>query len=212
MLENSAWEQLVNRLHSPEDREKIEWAIGSIVSGDSKKIQKFMVFSGAPATGKSTVMNIIRMMFDDRNCVTLDPKSLTDTRSAFQAAVFKSGPLVAFSDDADLSRIADGSLFNSIISHDTVTIAEKYKPYYSKRLTAFLFVGTTGQVDLSSVALRRVLDVRTTGDIFDSFEYGALMKRVEFELDSIAHHCLEVYRSLGADYYKDYRPSQVAPS
>jgi len=37
----SAWDELVGTLYSVEERAKIEWAIGSIVAGDSKKIQKF---------------------------------------------------------------------------------------------------------------------------------------------------------------------------
>ena len=38
----SAWDELVGRLYSQPERKKIEWAIGSVVSGDSKKIQKFV--------------------------------------------------------------------------------------------------------------------------------------------------------------------------
>ena len=38
-----AYETLISTLYSEEERAKIEWAIGAIVSGDSKKIQKFMV-------------------------------------------------------------------------------------------------------------------------------------------------------------------------
>ena len=60
----SAWDELVSVLYSPEERHKIEWAIGSIVNGDSKTIQKFFVFYGAPKTGKSTILNIIEKMFE----------------------------------------------------------------------------------------------------------------------------------------------------
>jgi replication-associated recombination protein RarA len=47
-------------LYAPSERMKIEWAIGAIVNGDSKKLQKFLVMYGAPGTGKSTVINIIQ--------------------------------------------------------------------------------------------------------------------------------------------------------
>ena len=60
----SAYEKLMSTLYSEEERQKIEWAIGSIVSGDSKKLQKFMVLYGAAGTGKSTVLNIIQELFD----------------------------------------------------------------------------------------------------------------------------------------------------
>ena len=39
----SAWDELVGTLYSPEERAKIEWAIGAVLSGDSKKLQKFLV-------------------------------------------------------------------------------------------------------------------------------------------------------------------------
>ena len=35
-----AYDKLISTLYSPEERHKIEWSIGSIVSGDSKHIQK----------------------------------------------------------------------------------------------------------------------------------------------------------------------------
>ena len=58
----SAYNKLMSTLYSEEERHKIEWAIGSIVSGDSKKIQKFMVLYGAAGTGKSTILNIIQCL------------------------------------------------------------------------------------------------------------------------------------------------------
>src|SRR5690606_10273707 len=60
----SAWDELVGTLYSVEERAKIEWAIGAIVSGDAKKIQKFLVLYGPAGTGKSTILNIIQMLFD----------------------------------------------------------------------------------------------------------------------------------------------------
>ena len=60
----SAWNEMISTLYDPEERQKIEWAIGSIVSGESKTLQKFLVFYGSAGTGKSTVLNIIQQMFD----------------------------------------------------------------------------------------------------------------------------------------------------
>ena len=60
----AAYDELMTTLYTPEEREKIEWAIGSIVNGDSKKIQKFLVLYGPPGSGKSTILNIIQKMFD----------------------------------------------------------------------------------------------------------------------------------------------------
>ena len=62
--DSSAYDALMSTLYSEEERHKIEWAMGSIVSGESKKLQKFMVLYGAAGTGKSTVLNIIQQLFD----------------------------------------------------------------------------------------------------------------------------------------------------
>ena len=59
-----AWDLIVSTLYSEKERHKIEWCIGSIVTGDSKKIQKFAVLYGAAGTGKSTILNIIQQLFD----------------------------------------------------------------------------------------------------------------------------------------------------
>ena len=71
----SAYDHLMEVLYSPEERHKIEWAIGSIVSGDSKKIQKFLVLYGAAGTGKSTVLNIVQSLFEGYYAV-FDAKAL----------------------------------------------------------------------------------------------------------------------------------------
>ena len=90
----SAWDELLSTLYSPVERAKIEWAIGSIVAGDSKKIQKFIVFYGPPGTGKSTILNIIGQLFEGY-CTSFDGKALGSSNSAFATEVFKHNPLVA---------------------------------------------------------------------------------------------------------------------
>ncbi len=144
--EHSAWDELVGTLYSEEERAKIEWAIGAVVSGDSKKIQKFLVFYGPGGTGKDMQMN------------------------------------------------------------------EKYKPSYTSRVNAFLFMGTNLPVKISdakSGIIRRLIDVHPTGVIIPANHYHALMSRIDFELGAIAHHCLEVYRAMGKNYYNSYRPTEM---
>ena len=89
-----AWDQIVGTLYSEEEREKIEWAIGAVVSGDSKHIQKFLVFYGPPGSGKSTILNIIQKLFHGYTAV-FDARELAGNNNAFATAAFKSNPLVA---------------------------------------------------------------------------------------------------------------------
>src|SRR3954465_13417650 len=89
-----AWDELTSTLYSPPERAKIEWAIGSIVSGDSKSIQKFFVLYGAPGTGKSTILNIIQALFEGYT-TTFDAKALGSSNASFATDVFRHNPLVA---------------------------------------------------------------------------------------------------------------------
>ena len=203
----SAWNRLMSTLYSDPEREKIEWAIGSIVSGDSKKIQKFMVFYGAAGTGKSTVINIIEQLFSGY-CSVFDAKALGSSSNAFALEAFKSNPLVAIQHDGDLSRIEDNTRLNSLVSHEMMTVNEKFKSTYSNRFKCFLIMGTNKPVkitDAKSGLIRRLIDVSPSGNKLSSRDYKETMKKISFELGAIAHHCLEVYQN-DPGKYDDYIP------
>lgn len=190
-----AYDELMTTLYSPEERHKIEWAIGSIVTGDSKKIQKFFVLYGAPGTGKSTVLKIIQKMFDGY-CSAFDAKALASSSNAFALEAFKSDPLIAIQHDGDLSKIEDNARLNSLVSHEEMMVNEKFKATYATRFEAMIFMGTNKPVkitDAKSGLLRRLIDVTPTGDKLTAKEYDRVMKQIEFELGAIAYHCRDVY-------------------
>ena len=110
-----AFKKLISTLYTEEERLKIEWAIGSIVTGDSKSIQKFMVLYGAAGTGKSTILNIIQQLFEGYYSV-FDAKALGSSSNSFALEAFKSNPLVAIQHDGDLSKIEDNTRLNSLVS------------------------------------------------------------------------------------------------
>lgn len=209
--DTSAWQELLGTLYSPEERQKIEWAIGSIVSGDSKKIQKFFVFYGPPATGKSTILNCIQNLFDGYT-TAFDGKALGSSNAAFATEVFKYNPLVAIQHDGDLSRLEENARLNSIIAHEKMTMNEKYKPSYTSRVDAMLFIGTNQPVKISdakSGIIRRLIDVHPTGVKIPARHYATLLNQIDFELGAIAHRCLSVYLEMGKNYYNSYRPLEM---
>ena len=205
-----AYEKLISTLYSEEERHKIEWAIGSIISGDSKKIQKFMVLYGAAGTGKSTILNIIQQLFDGYYSV-FDAKALGSSNNSFALEAFKSNPLVAIQHDGDLSRIEDNTRLNSLVSHELMTVNEKFKSAYSSQFKCFLFMGTNKPVkitDAKSGLLRRLIDVHPSGNKLSPKEYKKIVKQISFELGGIANHCLEVYLS-DPGAYDDYIPTSM---
>lgn len=203
----SAWDKLISTLYSPEERHKIEWSIGAIVTGDSKHIQKFMVFYGSAGTGKSTILNVIQKLFEGYYSV-FDARALGSSSNSFALESFKTNPLVAIQHDGDLSRIEDNTRLNSLVSHELMTVNEKFKAAYSNRFNAFLYMGTNKPVkitDAKSGLIRRLIDVTPSGNKLSKREYDDVTKRIDFELGAIAKYCEDIYRK-DPGAYDDYVP------
>lgn len=190
-----AYEKLISTLYSEGERHKIEWGIGAIVTGASKTLQKFMVFYGAAGTGKSTILNIIQMLFEGYYSV-FDAKALGSASNSFALEAFKTNPLVAIQHDGDLSKIEDNTRLNSLVSHELMTVNEKFKSTYSNKFNAFLLMGTNKPVKITdgkSGLIRRLIDVTPSGNKLGVKEYIKAMREVPFELGGIACHCRDVY-------------------
>lgn len=203
-----AYEELMSTLYDPEEREKLEWAVGAIIAGDAKSIQKFIVMYGEAGSGKSTFLNIVQALFEGYYTI-FDAKELTSNNSSFATEMFKTNPLVAIQHDGDLSRIEDNTRLNSIVSHEEIIVNEKFKSKYSLRCNAFLFMGTNRPVRITeakSGVIRRLIDVHPSGRRVPSRRYDTLVGQIQFELGAIASHCLEVYRTLGKTFFNSYRP------
>lgn len=208
--DHKCWDEIVDTLYDPSERHKIEWAIGSIVSGDSKFIQKFCVFYGDHGTGKGTIMKIIDRMFDGY-CVAFSAKNLGSANKDFALEPFKDNPLVAIDQDGDLSHIEDNTRLNTLVSHEEMTVNEKFKAQYGMKFSTMLFIGSNKPVkitDSRSGIIRRLIDISPSGRTIPYKKYLQLMKGVAFEYGAIAQHCLDVYES-DPYYYNNYIPKDM---
>ena len=206
----SAYDELMSTLYSPGEREKIEWAIGAIVDGDSKKIQKFLVLYGPPGSGKSTILNIVQKLFEGYWSV-FDSKVLGSSSNAFALEAFKTNPLVAIQHDGDLSRIEDNTRLNSLVSHETMLVNEKFRSQYASQFKCFMFLGTNKPVritDAKSGLIRRLIDVEPSGEKIPAKKYRDLVSKVDFELGGIAWHCKEIYEE-NKHLYDEYVPTRM---
>ena len=77
------------------------------------------------------------------------------------------------------------------------------------RVNSMLFMGTNRPVkitDAKSGIIRRLIDVKPTGELLDPDTYQECMGQVQYELGAIANHCLKVYKKYGKHYYDGYKP------
>ena len=207
----TAYEELMNTIYAPEERDKLEWAVGAIITGDAKELHKFIVLYGPQGSGKSTFIGILEKLFKGYYAI-FDAQSLTSRSNQFGTDAFSQNPLVGIQHDGDLSGIEDNSLLNSITAHEEIIINGKYKETYTSRIYAFLFMGTNKPVkitDAMSGIIRRLIDVTPTGNTLPINRYEVIMNQIDFELGAIAYHCVQRYRELGKNYYKDYIPMNM---
>lgn len=202
------YDELISTLYDEEERKKIEWAIGSIIAGDSKTIQKFYVFYGEPGSGKSTILTVIKKLFNGYT-TTFDAKAIGNPLASFALEPFKDNPLVAIQDDGDLYHIEDNTRINSIASHEYMVVNEKHKSMYTAKFNTVMFIGTNKPVritDAKSGVIRRLIDINPSGHLLKRKRYDAVMNQIDFELGGIAYHCYEVYKKMGNSYYDTYKP------
>jgi hypothetical protein len=145
--DTSAWDELVGTLYSVEERAKIEWAIGAVVSGDRRRSRSSWCSTARlerASRRPEHCAEVVRGIHDDAS----KQKHLASNNGAFATEVVQGNPLVAIQHDGDLSKIEDNTKLNSIIAHEDMTMNEKYKPSYTSRVNAFLFMGTNQPVKI----------------------------------------------------------------
>ena len=188
----------VHAIFSRAERHKIEWSHrGSVVSGESKRIQKFLVSLRCGGNGKEhRCINVIQQLFEGYY-TSFNAKDLGSSSNAFALEAFRSNPLVAIQHDGDLSRIEDNTRINSLVSHEMMTVNEKFQ--FS------LFQPVQGISDHGHQQAcedhGRQVGHHPAVDRCDPHgrqggppaEYRTLTKQIPFELGGIAYHCQEVY-------------------
>lgn len=208
-----AYTELSTSLYSPEELMKWEWAIGSVIAGDAKINQKFVVLYGPPGSGKSTMIGIAEKLFKSGSsgyCKSFNAKELGGS-SDFALQSLADNPLVAIQHDGDLSKIEDNTRLNTIVSHETTVANVKYRSAFEVKFNSFLIMGTNKPVkitDAMSGIIRRLIDISPSGKKIENSRYNVLKQQINTELGGIAGHCLQVYES-NKHMYDNYIPTTM---
>ncbi len=204
------YDAICDVLYLPDEREKWEWAVGSMICGDSAKIQKMFAFYGPPGTGKST---IISKIFADQvfgglemGYATKFEANLLCGGNEFGTDFLENDSVLAYDDDAEMNMITTRSTLNKIISHEQIRVNAKHKSPFVKAANCMIFVGSNDPIQLSpnSGMKRRLIDIRPTGNLLKADVYDECMEHIPFEKSGIAWKCLETYKKLGRHYYDHY--------
>lgn len=205
--------------YDPTERQKLEWAIGAVISGDSRTslVDHFIVMYGMPRTGKGTVIKIINALFragkDNGYSEEIKLRNLA-SGSQFALQQLRNNPLVAIDSDADLSyRNAKAiDILNTITSHEQGRMELKGRDDYEFTFESLIFAATNVEVEISgemSGLNRRLIDVYPTGNIIESKEYHKIMNAIfKFELGGIAYKCLDLYLN-NKHLYDGYAPTTM---
>lgn len=195
------FDTLMDRLYSPEEKLKIQWFMGALLTNSMANIQKFMFLYGGKGTGKGTVLKIFKKLFKEYY-KPINLRVLTST-DAFATSQVQEVPLL-IDDDCDLSDIRDDTNLLKLTAHEPILRNNKYQTPYDVIFTGLLITASNQRYKVRNVdsgITRRAVVVEPTSYTFDSETYFDLMKKIDYEIPAIAQEAIDIFNRLGPHYY-----------
>lgn len=199
--ETPAFDELINTLYEPSEKQKIMWFIGAALSGDMYKIQKMLYLYGGKGTGKSTIINVISQLFVGYSA-TINLRNLTSS-DPFATSEVQNIPLLV-DHDTDLKSIYNDTNLLKLVSHENITVNKKYKEPYYVQFQGLLVCASNQRFSVrntESGITRRVVVARPSGKLLDRDSYDRIIRDVRFESSAIAFKCMDLYSRLGHKFY-----------
>ena len=206
-----SWDKLFGTLYAPSELHKLEWAIGSVVTGASKSLQKFFVLYGDRGTGKGTFLQVLSEILFPGYAKAFTAQSLGQANNQVPLQDLKDNPLIAVDMDGKLNKIEDNTRLNTLVSHEKMTVNLKGKQSYEQAFKTLMFIGSNDPVKITNAKsglLRRLIDVNPTGTKVPKSEYNRLMKQIGYEAGAIITKCEKVFLE-DPNFYDDYVPEEM---
>lgn len=207
-----AFDEMFNLLYEPEELEKILWFIGAALTNSMKRIQKFLFLYGGKGSGKGTIINVFKMLFEGYYS-GIDLAKLT-SKSEFATSGVKETQLL-IDDDSDLYSIQDDTNLLKLTSHEPIMVNNKYQSTYSVTFKGLLVAASNQRFkvrNIDSGITRRAVVAEPTELKHDYDTYSRLMDQIPFELPQIAQRAINVFKEKGPGYYQDYVPYDMMES
>lgn len=208
--EHPAFDEIINTLYAPEERDRILWCMGLILAKRTQEVQKFMFMYGGKGTGKGTIIKIFRMLFGGYD-TDISLAELTSA-SSFATAQVKDAPLM-IDDDSDISRITNDTNLLKLTGHDPILVNGKYSVPYTVAFNGLLITGSNQPYkvrDQNAGITRRALVVRPSGTRIPPTRYKHLMAQVEFEIPAVAHYALKRFEELGISAFEEDNDTRIS--
>lgn len=207
-----AFDEMFNLLYSEPELEKILWFIGASLTNSMAKIQKFLFLYGGKGSGKGTILQVFKMLFEGYY-TGIDLHKLT-SGSEFATAGIKETQLL-IDDDSDISSIKDDTNLLKLTSHEPIIVNNKYQSTYSVTFKGLLVAASNQRFkvrNIDSGITRRAVVAEPTDMKHTYANYMRLMDQLKFELPHIAQKAIDVFNKLGPGHYQDYIPYDMMES
>lgn len=207
-----AFDQLFGLLYEPEELDKILWFIGAALTNSMKRIQKFLFLYGGKGSGKGTIINVIKLLFEGYYS-GIDLAKLT-SKSEFATSGVKETQLL-IDDDADLYSIQDDTNLLKLTSHEPIMVNNKYQSQYAVTFKGLLVAASNQRFkvrNIDSGITRRAVVAEPTELKHDFETYERLTSQIPFELPHIAQKAIDLFNATGPGYYQNYVPYEMMES
>lgn len=207
---HEAFDEMINTWYAPEDRDKILWSIGLILSKRTLDVQKFLFLYGGKGEGKGSVLDIMHNLFG-QYIADIELERLTGS-GEFATAQVQDVPVLMDS-DSDMSRIRNDTNLLKLTAHEPIAVNEKYKSMRYVTPTGFLVAASNQPYKVrnqESGITRRAIVARPTGNKIPYDRYKKLFKKLKFEIPAIAHYAIDTFESMGVGYYEAFEDLKMS--